>query len=454
MTIRQVAVVDIGKTNAKLALVDVERRAEITALRQPNTVRADGPYPHHNVEKLWTFVLDGLAALVREHVIDAVSVTTHGATAVLLDERGDLALPVLDYEFDWPADARAEYDKVRPPFAETGSPPLPYGLNVGAQLFWQQQNFPDVFQRTAKVLMYPQYWSMRLSGVVANEVTSLGCHTDLWNPHTGDFSTLVDAMGWRDLFPALRPASAALGPILPELAFRTGLDLNTPVFCGIHDSNASLLPHLLDREPPFAVVSTGTWVVSMAVGGWAVGLDPERDTLINVNALGNPVPSARFMGGREFEVLLAGHQRQWDKADLADVLDTGTMLLPSTVSGSGPFPDCRAYWIGEELHDGRRFVAVSFYLALMTATCLDLIGADGDVVVEGPFAANGAYVAMLQAATGRAVTANSGGGTGASVGAALLADNMRSAAIPAAATLLSSHEMHDYAARWKIRAQI
>ena len=29
--------------------------------------------------------------------------------------------------------------QVRPPFAETGTPRLPVGLNLGAQLFWQQK---------------------------------------------------------------------------------------------------------------------------------------------------------------------------------------------------------------------------------------------------------------------------------------------------------------------------
>ena len=55
---------------------------------------------------------------------------------------------------------------------------------------------------------------------------------------------------------------------------------------------------------PFSVVSTGTWVIAMAVGGAAVELDPARDTLVNVNAFGEPVPSARFMGGREFATLV------------------------------------------------------------------------------------------------------------------------------------------------------
>lgn len=45
-------------------------------------------------------------------------------------------------------------------------------------------------------------------------------------------------------------------------------------------------------------------MVSFAVGGDMDGLDPGRDTLANVDAYGRAVPSSRFMGGREFEVLV------------------------------------------------------------------------------------------------------------------------------------------------------
>ena len=75
-----------------------------------------------------------------------------------------------------------------------------------------------------------------------------------------------------------------IGPVLAAVAARTGIGAAVPVYAGIHDSNASLYPHLVRRKAPFAVVSTGTWVVSMAIGGKAVALDPARDTLINVNA--------------------------------------------------------------------------------------------------------------------------------------------------------------------------
>ncbi|MDZ5699684.1 FGGY-family carbohydrate kinase [Chelativorans sp. M5D2P16] len=448
--IRHVAVIDIGKTNAKLALVDLEDLSEVAVRKMPNRPLAGGPYPHHDIEALWSFILDGLSALGREHPVDAISLTTHGATAALVGAAGDLVLPVLDYEHDGPDGLREEYEAVRSPFAETGSPKLPNGLNLGAQLFWLERTFPDAFGRVHAVLTYPQFWGYRLTGIAAGEVTSLGCHSDLWNPRKRDYASLVDRMAWRALFPPLRRADAVLGPILPDVVNRTGLDPATPVVCGIHDSNASLLPHLITRNQPFAVVSTGTWVIAMAVGGDDLPLDPARDTLINVNAHGDPVPSARFMGGREFERVMEGAGKDWRENDLRAVLSEAVMLLPSVEGGTGPYPDRQGGWTGAEPVEGRRFVAASFYLALMTATCLDLVGARGQTVVEGPFAANRPYLSMLSAATGRPVVVQDGGGTGTSLGAALLA-GMPGTAPPSAIIGPTGEDeaLRRYAKLWK-----
>ncbi len=449
--ISHVAVIDIGKTNAKVALVDLESMAEIAVRKATNRVSTGGPYPHHDVDGLWKFILDSLAALHRERSVDAISVTTHGATAALLGEDGSLALPVLDYEFEGPDQLEGEYAAVRPRFTETGSPRLPLGLNLGAQLFWQQRQFPDAFASVRSILMYPQYWAFRLSGVAASEVTSLGCHTDLWNPLRGDFSSLVDRMGWRTMMAPTRAARDRLGPVLPEIAQRAGLGAKTPVFCGIHDSNASLLPHVLSRRPPFAVVSTGTWVISMAIGGSATKLDPARDTLINVNALDQPVPSARFMGGREYALLTEGLPGGSSDADVASVLGRPVLLLPSVQAGSGPFPGRQAKWIPDGgIAPGEREAAAAFYLAMMTATCLELVGAGGDTVVEGPFADNRLYCRMLAVATGRRVATDSGGKTGTSIGAALLAADTVPHLNPGKTTVDSPGEAwSDYTRAWR-----
>lgn len=413
--IKHVAVLDIGKTNVKLALVDVALGVEVAVLTQPNRVRPGPPYPHYDVEGMWDFLMAGLAAQQASHGIDAIAVTAHGASAVLMGDGGTLAAPVLDYEHDGPDLVAGDYDLLRPAFSLTGSPRMPMGLNAGAQVHWQLARDPGLLVRLSHVTSYPGYFVERLTGRAGYDLTSIGCHTDFWNPWKGEFSPLVAALGLSGrMAPPVRSGDPA-GVILSQVARAAGLAPDTPVTFGIHDSNASLYPHLLTRDGAFSVVSTGTWVVCFAVGGAPVVLDPARDTLVNVNALGQPTPSSKFMGGREYEMLMVGHDTGAMAADTARA-----MYLPSAHPGSGPWPARVGGWLGAEPEGRARALAVAQYLGMMTATCLGLIGADGPIVVEGPFARNDAYLAMLAAATGRQVEA-SVAATGTALGAALLA---------------------------------
>ncbi|WP_111560220.1 FGGY-family carbohydrate kinase [Paracoccus sediminilitoris] len=415
---RHVAVIDVGKTNAKLALVDGRTLHEIAVVTRPNRVLPGPPWPSFDLEGHWAFFLDHLSAFQAEYGIDAIAVTTHGASAVLLDRDGGLALPMLDYEHDGPDGMAAAYDAIRPPFTQTGSPRLPLGLNLGAQLFWQFESNPGLRDRVAHIVTYPQFWGFRLTGQLATDVTSLGCHTDLWDPQAAAFSTLVERLDLARKIAPARRADAVLGVISADIAARTGMSPQVPVTCGIHDSNASLYPHVLAQKAPFSVVSTGTWVIAMAVGGDAPVLDPARDTLVNVNALGQPVPSARFMGGREYEIIRDGCDAIPTPDDRTEVL-AGVALLPSVVNDSGPFQTRHHVWTRQPTTDGARMLALSWYLALVTDACLSLVGAKGPVIVEGPFARNTDFTAMLAALRpGVRIAASA---TGTSVGAALLA---------------------------------
>lgn len=420
----RIAVLDIGKTNAKVVIFDAVSGAEIETRRMPNRVLSGPPYPHYDVEALWAFLIETLAVFARQPGFDAISITTHGASAALIDADGQLALPVLDYEHEYPEEISRAYDAMRPEFAETFSPRLSGGLNLGAQIHYQKTAFPAEFARVRTILTYPQYWAYRLSGVAASEATSLGCHTDLWKPHEASYSSLVDALGVRDLMAPVHSAFDRVGTTLPGIVSAVALPRPVPVFCGIHDSNASLLPYLSEREAPFAVVSTGTWVINFAVGGDIDRLDPSRDTLANVDAYGRVVPSARFMGGREFELLtteLGGLDQDLAIAALPRVIEKRLMLLPNIVAGSGPFPDRQREWANDEgASTQQRWAAACLYFALMTETCLDLAGAKGPILVEGPFALNGLYLNLLAGLTGREVLAVPGS-TGTSQGAALLA---------------------------------
>ena len=157
------------------------------------------------------------------------------------------------------------------------------------------------------------------------------------------------------------------------------------------------------------------------MGGAGNDLDPDRDTLVNTNARGQAVNSARFMGGREYELIQQGHKTVPTADDVADVLKSSLMIMPAVEPQTGPFQGWRSRWVGSEppLGTGHRAAALSFYLAMMTDTCLRLTGADGPTIVEGPFAQNPQFTAMLSAATGRPVL-QSDASTGTSIGAALL----------------------------------
>jgi sugar (pentulose or hexulose) kinase len=402
---------------------------------------------------MWTFMLESLAKIQAVTPLDAIAITAHGASITLVDADGELAMPMLDYEHDGPDSLGAEYDAIRPPFSETGTPRLVAGLNVGAQLYWQMKTFPDNFARIASIVPYPQFWSLRLTGVRATEMTSVGAHTDLWNPWKRDFSTLTDNMGWRKLMPPMSSAFDILGTIKPEIAAATGLPPETPVFSGLHDSNASLLTHLKSRPAPFSVVSTGTWVICFSVGGKKVTLDEARDTLVNVNAYGDPVPSSRFMGGRAFSMLKADGKAEISQADRDQVLDAGIMLLPSVPEDSGPFTHRKGGWIGDidTLTPGGHLYAVSLYLGMMSAISLELIGADGPVIVEGPFAQNRTFLETLEVMTGRDIVTGGAGLTGTSSGAACVALG-RDATIETGAEIvtLSPHpRLAGYIARWQ-----
>ena len=380
---------------------------------------ASWPYLRLDTEGAWAFLLSALKDVGATTRIEAVSISAHGAAGVLVTD-ADAALPPVDYEFDGFAAVDADYDAQRPPFEETFSPHSVRGLNLGRQIFYLQRSFPRDFAAARAFLAYPQYWAWRLSGVMATEATALGAHSDLWRPREGRLSSLVEKQGWARLFPPRRRAWECLGTLKPEIAAATGLSPSVRVICGAHDSNASLVPYLASRNDPFTVVSTGTWVIIMAVGGKGA-LNPADDTLANVDIMGRPVPTARLMGGREFAVLAGDRPSEAKEPDVAAVVASGVMAMPAFTDQGGPFAG-RKGWIegAPPTTPAGRSALATLYSALMTALMLERLDAPGDIIVEGGFNRTPAYSGVLAGLMpGRTVLVAPA--SGAAEGAAMLA---------------------------------
>lgn len=405
----RLVVLDVGKTLSKLTLWSAEG-ALCDRRTRPNARVAGPGYAALDADGITAWLAEVLTEFAALGPVEAIIPVGHGAAAAVVRD-GKLSSPPLDYEHPIPAADRQLYDQSRDDFTSTGSPALPDGLNLGAQLHYLESPFPGLLGPGSTLLTWPQYWAWLLSGVAAAEVTSLGCHTDLWNPARGCPSDMAARRGWADRLPPLRGAGEVLGPISPDWAVRTGLSPDTKIYCGLHDSNAALLaargfPEIAEGEA--TVLSTGTWFVAMRTPAADAELDlgtlPEhRDCLVNIDASGRPVPSARFMGGREIETLAGGDTGRIDLppdqpqliAAVPDVLASGAMVLPTFAAGFGPFPHAAGRWIGMPGNASQRRAAVGVYAALVADAALDLIGAKERILVEGRFAKAQIFVRSL-----------------------------------------------------------
>lgn len=379
-------------------LLDRQQRA--------NAVCSEGGIARLDAAGIAAWLRTALAKYAGEGVQYCVPVGHGAGLAVLLDS--GLAFAPLDYEAAPPAELAATYAGLRAPFAETGSPALPLGLNLGTQLAWLDALYPDVMPR-ATLVPWAQYWAWWLTGCAASEVTTLGCHSDLWAPAAADWSSLARAQGWAGRFAPLARAGDVIGTLRPDLAAATGLAEDIRVLAGLHDSNAALMAargfaDIAQHEA--TVLSTGTWFVAMRLAARPVaiaGLPQARDCLVNVDAFGAAVPSARFMGGREIEMLIEGDAQRVDivadqpqlLAAVPQALADQAMVLPTWAPGCGPFPTGHGRWVQAPPDGHARRAAVCLYAALVADAALDLIGAEGRLLIEGRFAGAHVFVRAL-----------------------------------------------------------
>ncbi len=427
----------------------LDKRARANAMMEQAGYRA------LDVAGIEAWLLTALAEF-SSHPIEAIIPVAHGA-AVAGIAGGVLAFPPLDYEQIIPDEVMAEYRTQRDAFALTGSPALPDGLNLGSQSHWLEALHGDAFRR-ATLVPWAQYWAWFLSGEARSEVTSLGCHSDLWMPGEAEFSPMAKRRGWAGQFAALAEAGDVVGPLRHDLAARTGLSSEVRIHAGLHDSNAALHAAREFAEISGAeatVLSTGTWFIAMRLGtsspslggeGLLSDLPEARDCLVNVDVFGQPVPSARYMGGREIE-LLGGRIDQPGIHGLGEALGSA-LILPSQIPGCGPFPDAAS-----TPPTAPSATAIALYAALMTDTTLDLIGAKNRLLIEGRFAASELFTRALATLRPGTAVYNASSEADASFGALrLIWPDLRPAGALQHVAPLDA-DLNTYRAKWRSEIQ-
>ncbi len=409
-----IAVYDIGKTNKKFVLFTDTLKPIYSTSTRIGEITRDGVLCD-DVHSIIRWMHKALAEAPRRGEIRSIAVTTFGATGVLLDERGNLAFPVVSYNHDIdPAIRSRFYETFGSPedlYMRTGTPPYGQLLNFGIQLFWIREAHLKVYKRTRSILFLPQYLSYVLTGVKSIEITSVGCHTYLYD---------IVEKGWSNVAKGLDVPSRT-----PEEFTEVWRPIGKAkwaekalVTTGIHDSNASLLPFLVTGElGNFILASTGTWCVFMHPGPVFRPLreDVYRDVLYYIDAFGRPVRSSRFKGGHEFDHYMSIMRKLFklgpgiidmdaDKRILTKILrEKRAFIVPTLTPGSGQFPKSKGRIIGEE--EFRKDLKTAFHLlnlsiAVQTYFAVRAILGEKPVkgmkiIVAGGFAKNTLYLRLL-----------------------------------------------------------
>jgi sugar (pentulose or hexulose) kinase len=459
-------VLDVGKTLSKASLWD-ENGNRIAARSRPNqSVIYDGVpvLDVHGIEGWLVRVLSEFAAL---GPIDSIVPVAHGAGAALV-QAGQLQYPPLDYEWAGVSTDRQLYNRQRDSYAQTGSPALPCGLNLGVQLHWLESRRPTRAD-TGQILPWAQYWAWLLCGVAASEVTSLGCHTDLWRPYEHSPSDLAARRGWAERLAPLSAADKILGTLRSQWSKATGLSSRVQIYCGLHDSNAALLAvrgHPDAAGHDATVLSTGTWFVAMRspLNGACetpANLPETRDCLVNVDVESVPVPSSRFMGGREIE-LIAGVDMQssesvpspaLQQATAIRAIESGVMILPSMVAGVGPYPNAAHPPPDMGTDPSERRARAFVYAALLADVSLDLIGSRDIVFVEGRFSKAPLFVQTLASLRPASKVLISNDDNGVAHGALRLAKVARATVSEWRRAEPLPVDLNAYRARWRAEAE-
>jgi sugar (pentulose or hexulose) kinase len=302
-TIRVIAIFDVGKTNKKLFLFDENYRIvfEKTA-RFIETVDEDG-FACENLESLKLSVFDSLneILMLKEFEVKAINFSAYGASFVYIGEDGKPVGPLYNYLKPYPEELSkqfyARYGGKEKFSLQTASPALG-NLNSGLQLYRLKQKKPEVFSKVKYALHLPQYLSFLLTGKYCSDLTSIGCHTGMWDFEKNRYHEWIQQEGVALKLAPIKPANKTYkAPYLGN----TGNNYNIGI--GLHDSSAALIPYLINFIEPFVLISTGTWCISLNPFNQSpltVG-QLKNDCLQYLQYQGRPVKASRLFSGFEHE---------------------------------------------------------------------------------------------------------------------------------------------------------
>jgi sugar (pentulose or hexulose) kinase len=407
-----IAIIDVGKTNKKLFLFDENYKIVFErSARFVETTDEDG-FPCENIESLRLTVFDSLFEVFRKKEFDikAVNFSTYGASFVYVDEDGRSVAPLYNYLKPYPEVLQKKfYDTYggEEAFSNATASPVLGNLNSGMQLYRIKYEKPELFERIKYALHLPQYLSFLISGNFYTDITSIGCHTNLWDFQKNDYHEWVYKEGIAEKLPPIVSSEKVFPAVFPGTDYCVGV--------GLHDSSAALIPYLVNFHEPFVLISTGTWCITLnPFNQTPLTLDElKNDCLSYLSYQGKPVKASRLFAGNDHEEQVKRISEHFHKSlthytqvqfDTETILDLQKRIAPADTSDT-------AKLIKESLFATRRLSEFNSYEEAYHQLIHDIITqqyASTQLVVKGTkvqrlfvdggFSKNPIYMNLLAAA--------------------------------------------------------
>ena len=373
-------VLDIGKTNVKLTFVDslTNQTVHFFRTKQKNVIRLGIKILDSNSIFEWTY--KQIELIGKKYALDKFVCTAHGTSIALIGQDNKELLACTDYEYKFDKLFNS-YKKIAPKFNESFSPFLENGLNIGQQIYYLYKKKHQLIKETKYILNYPQYIVWKLTSSFSSEISYVGCHTHLWDFKRNKLSSFVKKIKLEKKFPKIRKAWDTIGQ-------RKIGESNLKIINGIHDSNASYLYFKNSDIENFTLVSTGTWYIIFNQKTPLKNLNPSLDMLANIDVFGKPVPTMRFMGGREYDHLMGVFKISNKTRAIKNFSFHDYLIYPSYASGGGFSINKINIGFYEGLNKGQIYYLICLYISFVINFCLNQMKSSNTIILDGPITKN------------------------------------------------------------------
>jgi sugar (pentulose or hexulose) kinase len=293
-----IAIFDIGKTNKKLLLFDEHYQLVQEVSKQLTEIKDEDGFECEDIQALTKWIKDSFGVLLKDErfTVKALNFSAYGASFVYLNDAGEVFLPLYNYLKPYPAVLQKQFYNVyggESKIAKQTASPVLGNLNSGMQLYRLKYQQPADFNQIKFALHLPQYLSYIFTNKTHSDITSIGCHTNLWDFENNRYHPWVKQEGIEPKLAAMLNCESVAGYVNKTI----------PAGVGLHDSSAALIPYLAAFKEPFILISTGTWCISLNPFNHAPLTDDElrQDCLCYLTYQGTMVKASRLFAGYEHE---------------------------------------------------------------------------------------------------------------------------------------------------------